>query len=144
MLTPRSLYGGDPLREMRRLQSEVNRLFQSAAPMQGMGFPAMNVHAGSDGVAITAEMPGVAKDDLEISVHRDTLTLKGERKRPELEGQQGYHRRERGTGRFVRTLSLPFPVDPEKVDASLEDGVLRLSLARPESDKPRTIQINAN
>ena len=89
-------------------------------------------------------MPNVAKDELEISVHRDTLTLKGERKPPRVEGQTSYHRRERGAGRFVRTLSLPFPVDPERVEADLEDGVLRLSLARPESDKPRTIQINAS
>lgn len=142
MLTPRSLHGGDPFREMRRLQSEMSRLMQAAAPAAA-GFPAMNVHAGPDGVAVTAEMPGVARDDLEVSVHRDTLTLKGERRGPQLEDGSGYHRRERGAGRFVRTLSLPFPVDPERVEASLEDGVLRLSLARPESDKPRTIQINA-
>lgn len=142
MLTPRSLYG-DPLRDMRRLQAEMSRLLQAASPMGDLSFPAMNVFAGPDGVAVTAEMPGVSKDDLQISVHRDTLTLKGERKGAQTEGPTAYHRRERGVGRFVRTLSLPFPIDPEKVDASLEDGVLRLSLARPESDKPRTIQVKA-
>lgn len=146
MLTPRSFYGGDPFRELRRLQDEMSRLLQAAPPGAASGFPAMNVHAGPDGVAVTAEMPGVAREDLEISVHRDTVTLRGERRAPEGAGggdAKGYHRRERGQGRFVRTLSLPFQVDPDRVEATLSDGVLRLSLQRPESDKPRTIAIAA-
>lgn len=132
----------DPFREMRRLHREMDRLMAVGAAGGGLGFPAMNVHAGSDGVAITAEVPGVAKDDLEISVHRDTVTLKGERG-TQVEGATVYHRRERGAGRFARTLTLPFPVDPEKVEAELSDGVLRLSLHRPESDRPRRIEVSA-
>jgi HSP20 family protein len=87
-------------------------------------------------------VPGVAKDDLEISVHRDTVTLKGERK-GQVDGARAYHRRERGSGRFTRTLSLPFAVDPEQVEASLSDGMLHLSLSRPENDNPRRIEVNA-
>jgi HSP20 family protein len=136
---------GDPFRDMRRLQSEVNRLFQSAAGASGAeSFPAMNIYASQEGVALTAELPGVAREDLEISVHRDTVTLKGERKEPEGEEIRGFHRRERGRGRFVRTISLPFQIDPERVGANLENGVLRLSLQRPESDKPKTITVNAS
>lgn len=138
----RSLYGGDPFRELRRIQNEMNRVFQSASTGGAQGYPAMNVYASQDGVAVTAEVPGVSDADLDISVHRDTLTLKGERKR-QPEEVTGYHRRERGTGAFVRTLSLPFPVDPDKVEASLKDGVLRLSLHRPESDKPKKIRVKA-
>ena len=138
----RSIYGGDPLREMRRIQNEVNRLFQSAGQSGAVGYPAMNVHAARDGVAITAELPGVAEDDLDVTVHRDTVTLKGRRK-PAVEDVKGYHRRERGTGAFMRTLSLPFTVDPDNVEASYENGVLHLSLHRPESDKPRRITVNA-
>ena len=133
----------DPFREMRRLHREMDRLMSAGAASGGAGFPAMNVHAGPDGVAITAEMPGVARDDLEISVHRDTVTLRGER-RNAVEGAKGYHRRERGTGRFTRTLGLPYAVDPEQVEARLADGVLELSLRRPESDKPRRIEITAS
>jgi HSP20 family protein len=143
MLT-RSIYGSDPLREMRRLQSEVNRLFQSALPSGAVSFPPMNVYATPDGIAITAELPGVAEDELEISVHRDTVTLTGERKDPagsEGSGENNFHRRERGRGRFSRTLSLPFQVDSESVEAHLKNGVLRLSLQRPESDKPKRIQL---
>jgi HSP20 family protein len=119
----------------------VNRLFQTAVPSAATGFPPINVYASRDGVAITAELPGISEDELDISVHRDTVTLTGERKDPEGSEGKKYHRRERGGGRFARTLSLPFQVDPEKVDARLENGILRLSLQRPESDKPRRIQL---
>ena len=71
------LYGG-PFRDMRLLQEEVNRLAQSAAAPQAT-FPAINVYAHQDGIVITAELPGVQQDDLEITVHRDTVTLRGER-----------------------------------------------------------------
>ncbi len=140
----RSSYSGDPLREMQRLHSEVNRVFQSALPSGPANFPPMNVYATADGVAITSELPGVAEDELEISVHRDTLTLTGERKDPvdsEESSEKSFHRRERGRGHFSRTLSLPFPVDSESVEANLKDGVLHLSLQRPESDKPKRIQV---
>ena len=140
-MVTRSFYGGDSLREMRRLQSEVERLFQTALPSAAASFPPLNVYASHDGVAITAELPGVSEDELEISVHQDTVTLAGERKNPEGSEGKKHHRRERGGGRFARTLSLPFRVDPEKVDARLENGILRLSLQRPDSDKPRRIQI---
>ena len=140
MLIP--MNAGDPFREMRRLHREMDRLMSRPGTGIAGGFPATNVHAGRDGVAITAEVPGVSADDLEISVHRDTVTLKGERK-PSVEGAIAYHRRERGAGRFARTLTLPFAVHPERVEASLADGVLHLSRHRPESDKPRRIEVKA-
>lgn len=136
-----TLYGSDPFRDMRRLQDEINRLLQGAAAPRG-GFPAINVYANPDGIVITAELPGVKQDDLEITVHRDTVTLGGERQNP-AEDDQVYHRRERGRGRFVRTFGLPFQVDTEKVKATLADGVLTLSLQRPEADKPKRIQVSA-
>lgn len=134
---------GDPFSEMRRLQSEVNRLFQTATSTGDGGFPYLNVYANQDAILVTAELPGVAEDDLDISVHRETLTIRGERKQTVGEEIKGYHRRERRTGRFVRTMSLPFAVDPDQVDAHMEHGILRLTLNRPESDKPKRIQITA-
>ena len=133
-------YGGDPFREMRRIQNEMNRLFHSASSGWAGGFPAVNVYAGSDGAVITAELPGVREDDLDITVHRDTITLRGERK-PQAESGSAYHRRERGVGAFVRTFSLPFQVDPDKVEAEMRDGVLRLTLERHESDRPKRIAV---
>ena len=81
-------------------------------------------------------------DDLEITVHRDTVTLRGERQ-DELGEATAYHRRERGRGSFVRTFGLPFQVDPDKVDAKLKEGILTLSLQRPEHDKPKRIRVSA-
>ena len=135
-------YGGDAFREMRRIQSEMNRLFQSASSGWAGGFPAVNVYAGSEGAVITAELPGVKEDDLDITVHRDTITLRGERK-PQAESGSAHHRRERGVGPFARTFSLPFQVDPDRVEATLRDGVLRLKLERHESDKPKRIAVRS-
>ena len=132
------LYGG-PFRDMRLLQEEVNRLAQSAAAPRA-SFPAINVYAHQDGIVITAELPGVQNDDLEITVHRDTVTLRGERQDPPDEAG-AYHRRERGRGSFVRTFSLPDVIDEEKVKAEFKDGVLNLHLPKSEKAKPKAIEV---
>jgi HSP20 family protein len=131
--------GADPFRELRRLQEEMDRLAGAFTPAAA-SFPAVNLYAGRDGIAVSAELPGVAKDELEIHAHRDTLTLRGTR-RPAAENEQAYHRRERRSGAFTRTIQLPFRVDPEQIEARLENGVLQLSLQRPEEDKPRRIEV---
>jgi HSP20 family protein len=131
--------GADPFRELRRLQEEMDRLAGAFTPAAA-SFPAVNLYAGRDGIAILAELPGVAKDELEVHAHRDTLTLRGTR-RPAAENEQAYHRRERRSGAFTRTIQLPFRVDPEQIEARLENGVLQLSLQRPEEDKPRRIEV---
>jgi len=144
---PGSPGAADPLRELRRLHDEMGRLAGALAPAAGPalaaaagGFPAVNVHAGRDGVAIVAELPGVEPGDLEVHAHQDTLTIRGAR-RPAAEDGRAYHRRERRSGAFTRTVQLPYRVDPDRVEARLEDGVLRLSLGRPEEDRPRRIEI---
>jgi HSP20 family protein len=144
-----SLGGGGPFRELRRLQGEMDRLAGALGPAAGRGglaaapggFPAVNVHAGPDGIALVAELPGVGKDDLEVQAHQDTLTLRGTR-RPAAERPEAYHRRERGGGPFTRSLQLPYRIDPDRIAARLENGVLRLSLPRPEEDKPRRIAVS--
>ena len=133
------LYGG-PFRDMRLLQEEVDRLAQRAAPQAS--FPGINVYAHQDAIVITAELPGVKENDLDITIHRDTVTLRGERQ-DEVEEAKAYHRRERGRGSFVRTFGLPFQVDPDKVEAKLNAGILTLSLERPEHDKPKRIRIGS-
>lgn len=129
----RMLFGTDALRNIRRLQYEEDR----------HEFPAVNAFVNQDGVIITAELPGVRSEDLEILTHRDSVTLGGERQ-TESEEARRYHRRERRRGRFVRTVSLPFVVDPNKVEADLVDGVLTLDLPRAEEDKPRRINVKAS
>ncbi len=129
----------DPFRELRRLQEEMDRLAGAFTPAAA-SFPAVNLYAGRDGIAVSAELPGVAKDELEIHAHRDTLTLRGTR-RPAAEDEAAFHRRERRSGAFTRTIQLPFRVDPERIEARLENGLLQLSLQRPEEDKPRRIEV---
>jgi HSP20 family protein len=138
----RSWAGSDPFNEMRRLQDEVNRLFSSAQLAPPASFPPVNAFANEDGIALSAQLPGVEQDDVEISVFRDTLTLRGKRQ-PEAPDRQAYHRRERGHGEFVRNMSLPFRVDPNRVEATIQDGLLRISLHRPDEDKPKRIKVSA-
>jgi len=137
----------DPFRELRRLHDEMGRLAGALAPAAGPalaaaagGFPAVNVYAGRDGIAVVAELPGVEPGDLEVHAHQDTLTIRGAR-RPAAEDGRAYHRRERRGGAFTRAVQLPYRVDPDLVEARLEDGVLRLGLGRPEQDRPRRIEI---
>jgi HSP20 family protein len=136
-----------PWREMDRLRRDMNRLFTDwstqARRTVAPGYPAMNVWAGQDSAIVTAELPGVNLEDIDISVEDDTLTLRGDRQRDELGEGVTYHRRERRFGSFLRTFQLPFRVDAAKVDATLKSGMLSISLPRAEEDKLRRIAIRA-
>ena len=105
-------------------------------------FPAVNVWEDNDAFHLEAELPGLKQEDVNIAVtQRNVLTLSGERKPEEGEGR--WHRRERGFGRFQRVLRLPAPVDADKVEARLDNGVLRLTLPKHEDAKPRRIAVKA-
>jgi HSP20 family protein len=132
----------DPVRQMRFAQRDMSRLFDNlrlAAPPE---FPLMNIWAGADGAVITAEIPGVVPEELDIAVHQNTVTLRGSRP-PELTAEDAVaHRRERITGAFARNLILPFRVDGDNATAKFRNGVLRLDLPRPEADKPHKINVS--
>src|SRR3954469_20813055 len=126
-MRPVGFFGGDPFRELRRLQDEMDRLAGALAPAAGpaaAGFPAVNLYAGRDGIAVVAELPGVEAGDLEGHAHQDRLTIPAPR-RPAAERAEPSPRREPRSGAFSRTVQLPFRVDPDRVEARLEDGVLR-------------------
>jgi HSP20 family protein len=132
---------------MARLHREVDRLFSDSFTMAGgrtaPNYPAINVWTNEDGAVVTAELPGVDANDIDISVVNDSLTLSGERKVEGLEEGNQYHRRERGYGKFNRTFQLPFKVEADNVDALFENGILHLSLPRAEADKPRKITVKS-
>ena len=132
-----SLYG-----DMERMQDEMKRLVSGLRRPFAAEFPPMNVWANEQGVLVTAEIPGIQIGDLDIAVSGGTLTLKGGRKLEAPENGE-YYRQERSTGSFARTLELPFPVDAEKVEATLTNGVLEIKLPRAEADKPRKIAVRA-
>ena len=132
--------------EMDRLQSEMNRLFEVYYPNrvhQAPAYPALNVWTSDEGLNVTAEVPGVRPEDIDISVVGDTLTLSGTRKPEELDENARYHRQERSYGDFTRSLQLPFPVDVDKVEASFRNGMLMVAMPRSEEDKPRKISVKS-
>jgi HSP20 family protein len=131
--------------EMDRLQREMNRLFQPfAAGRRGAGnFPAVNIWTGEDNALLTAEIPGVDPDKLEVTVKDNTVTIRGSREAEELKEDESYLRQERGAGTFVRSFALPFQVDGGNVSAQYQKGILQLTLPRAEEDKPKKISVNA-
>jgi len=107
-------------------------------------FPAMNVWSGDERVMVTAELPGITPEDINIAVTGDTLTLTGKRQRPEVAEGNNYHRQECGYGEFSRSLQLPFRIDANGVEATFRKGVLSITLPRAEEDKPKRIQVNGS
>ncbi len=133
-------------REMERLRRDMDRLFESTSPRfqraRAARFPAINIWTNeSEGVFVTAELPGVAPDSLEITVTADTLTISGTRTPEDLPEGAYYHRRERYCDEFSRTLQLPFTVDKDGVTATAENGVLQMNLPRAEAEKPKQIEV---
>jgi HSP20 family protein len=130
--------------QLSQFQHEINRLFDrwgGGTPTAAPVFPPVNVREENDSIVLEAELPGLELKDLEIFVTGgNQLTLKGQRQASVPE-KSVWHRQERGQGAFQRTLTLPFPVDPDKVEARLEHGVLTVKLAKHESARPRKIQV---
>lgn len=138
-------FGWDPFAELRRLQTDMNRLFDGFSPGERVaGFPSVNIYARDDSLLVTSELPGFDENALDVTVRDDVVTIAGEvRAQENGNGGVAWRHRERGRGRFSRTVELPFRVDPDKVDARYDNGVLEIELHRPEQDKPRRIAVNA-
>jgi HSP20 family protein len=129
---------------MDQLQREMNRLFDATSRgrvFNSPSYPAINIWTNDNGQLITAEMPGVNPEDLDIDVTGDALSISGERVQDEVAKEARYHRRERSFGSFSRTIQLPFMVDTDRVDASFKNGVLQISLPRADADKPKKITV---
>jgi HSP20 family protein len=134
------------LAALRDLQREMSRLFEGGlSATRTARFPLVNLLSDSNEAIVTAEIPGVDPADLEISLTKGQLTIRGSVKdgAPEGEGV-ACHRKERGTGPFARTFALPFEVEEEKISAKYEKGVLAITLPRAEKSKPKTIPVISN
>lgn len=136
------------VQQLQDLQSEMNRAFDRwgdrGRHFLGLAtFPPVNLWEGDDALYLEAELPGLEMKDLEIYVTgHNQLTLKGESRPPAVE-KSARHRQERGFGTFVRTLTLPAPVNENNVDARLEHGVLKLRMTKHEGAKPRKIVVKS-
>jgi HSP20 family protein len=139
--------GYSPLAEFDRLRNEMNRLFEDDwlgnAGGNGRRFsvPAVDVREHENDILVQAELPGVDMEDIDVSVSSNVLTIKGEKKSEDEKKEEGYYYRESWSGAFQRSVTLPDTVDPDKVDAKMKDGVLRLSFPKKEEVKPRQISI---
>lgn len=140
-------WGSNPeeVTDFDRLRQEVNRLFNvfgsGTEPFVSRVYPALNLTDDGNNFYVRAELPGVDPESLEISVVEGQLLIRGERKIEPEEEKAGYHRRERESGFFRRTMTLPTRVDPGKVAADMKNGVLTVILPRAEEAKPRKITI---
>ncbi len=137
----------DPIREMMQLQNVVDRLFEadlgSTLPLwrqSGAWMLPLDVIETEDEFIVKASIPGINPNDLDISLTDNVLTIKGEIKVEEAEDVR-YHLRERRFGMFQRSISLPVPVNADKVDAAYESGVLTLHIPKVEEVKPKHISI---
>ena len=133
----------DPWREFSQLQDEINRLFglRRNTGLRG-DLPAFNVWRNETGVVLTSEIPGLDPNELDLSVNADTVTIRGSRP-TDSDDTVRYHRRERLTGKFTRSLQLPFRVDAARAQAKYERGVLTIFLPHHEEEKPKKVAVQA-
>lgn len=137
-----------PFQELERIQRQMDRLMRGMAGAEDISrrggvYPLVNIYEDSDHIFVRAELPGVNPEDLDITIKDQELVLRGERKIPTEEKGVNYHRRERESGFFRRILRLPAQVDPSKVEATCQDGILTITLAKPEVVKPRQITVKS-
>ena len=140
----------EPARELTSLQQEMNRLFASFfdTPTAGNGgtyarrwIPAMDLVETEEEYVLTADLPGLSQEDINLEFEDNVLTLSGERKAEHSERKEGYYRLERASGSFSRSLTLPEGVDAEAVKATFEKGVLEVRIPKPEQRKPKKVAI---
>jgi len=141
-----SSFEGGLFDEFRHLEREMDRYFSSGPWPNGIRamargtYPPINVGLTPDRVVVYLFVPGVDPNNLDITIHQNLLTIKGERRSAREEGVQ-YYRRERFDGEFHRAVSLPEDADPDQVEASYRNGVLQVTVKRHEATKPRQIEV---
>ncbi len=142
----------DPFRDVAMLHDRMNRLFDETlsrtrgsepSELTGNWSPSVDVYENNDRYVLVAELPGLSKDDVQIEMKENILTLRGERRFQEEYKDQTCHRMERAYGQFVRSFSLPAQVEANKVEATFKDGVLTVTVPKAAASKPRVIPIAA-
>lgn len=141
----------NPVREFDDLMNRYNRMFGSnwASEREGKDLfsrsdwaPAVDIKETAEAFTIDAELPGMSKDDVKVTVHDGVLTIEGERKHEEESTDKKQHRIERFYGSFMRRFTLPENVDENSVKASFKDGLLTLTLLKAEPKEPKAIEVD--
>jgi len=131
----------DTMPEMLNLQREMNRLFSSIGQKPPQEYPAVNIWEKSGTAVVTAELPGIDPEKMDISVSGETLSIAGAALRETFAEGETYLRQERGIGHFKRNIQLPFQVDAQAVEARYEKGILMITLPGMKEDLPKKIKI---
>jgi HSP20 family protein len=132
---------------MQRLQRDINELFTFPDTFTNRGIfdrstsPPLDLVESDDGYTVLCDLPGMDQKDLELSVTSNVLTIKGERKSGNKGKDTKVYKNETWEGSFQRTLSIPSPINADKIDAELSNGVLRVFLPKREEDKPKQIEL---
>ena len=145
------LWNWSPLEHLSTLGAEINRLFDSPfgeltrhMELLNGRTPALDVYEDKDSLIVKAELPGMKREEIDLSFHDGTLTISGERKYEEKNEDAETYRTERFFGKFHRTLTLPKPVQSDKAKATYKDGILTVTLPKTEEAKPKQIQVNVS
>lgn len=130
------------------LEQQLERMFNPAATSEpaaaAMWMPPVDIHESEDAYTLVADLPGLKKEDLTVSIVEDRVTIKGSRKREEKHEEKGYRRYERAEGSFERSFRINGGVDAAKVEATFENGVLTVRLPKPEETKPRQVEVKVS
>lgn len=141
----------DPWHDVLSLQNRMNTLFQELSRNQGENdisattaafVPPADIYEDEHRITLKLEIPGIRQENLDIQVENDTLTVRGERSFEKEEKEENFRRVERRYGSFYRAFTLPNTVDPDKIQAEYENGVLKLTLEKRAEAKPKQIKIN--
>jgi HSP20 family protein len=122
------------------LQDEIDRLFE----VERAWAPALDVQEDKDNFRVSVELPGLKREDIQVSLEEGALVISGERKTETLDESIAVHRQERYYGKFSRVLALPSAVAEDKVKAAYKDGILTVTLPKAEEAKPKTIAVSEN
>lgn len=139
----------DPFRDVLSLQNRMNSLFQDYTRGGGEGdvvatasfVPPVDIYEDAQHIVLKLEVPGMKLEDFDVQIENNTLTIRGERKFEKEEKEENFHRIERRYGSFFRSFALPNTVDPGKVDANYDAGVLKIALKKREESKPKQIKV---
>jgi len=133
---------------LTNLQNEIDRLFEAplaelanASQLMNGWVPALDLYEDKDSLLVKAELPGMKKEEIDLSLHDGSLSISGERKSEGDYQDADVHRSERFTGRFQRTVVLPVAVATDKVKAQYKDGILTVTLPKTEEAKPKQIDV---
>lgn len=139
----------DPFRDLVTLREKMNRLFEDAVTARGeekdmissTWAPSVDIYETENALILTAEVPGVDENDIEIKIEDNTLSLKGERKFEKESKEENYHRIERSYGSFYRSFTIPRQIDQDKIKAEHDNGVLRITMPKKPESKPKSVKV---